>query len=275
VAGVQGGDLDIGYALPSDAIEAVRGRGAQVVTPVIGQSAAVYFRPASTEAGPIANKQVREAIAHAMDIDGIIRNTVGGIPQRNAQISGPDGFGYNPDLRGFPHNPARARELLAQAGFPNGFTTRLDTPIGRYLKDREISEAVAGQLSQVGVRMEVNTLEFAVYLQNFLNARLSPMFLAGVSYAPEMDINQPLAFFTSANSARIAADPAYDALYQRSAIEPNPQERERLLQQAMRQVHDEVWAVYFFQIPSINGVRPSAAGVGFRPDYSMDLSRWR
>ena len=60
--------------------------------------------------------------------------------------------------------PSSARQLLAEAGYPNGFRTQLYAPSGRYLKDIEVAEAIQAQLAEVGIIADIVTMEWATYL---------------------------------------------------------------------------------------------------------------
>jgi ABC-type transport system substrate-binding protein len=78
-------------------------------------------------------------------------------------LVGPLNNGYAP-VKGYSYEPARAKKLLAEAGFPNGFKTTIWTPKGRYLKDFELAQAVQQQLRGVGVEASLETFEWAAYL---------------------------------------------------------------------------------------------------------------
>jgi ABC-type transport system substrate-binding protein len=67
-------------------------------------------------------------------------------------------------VKGFPYDPAKAKQLLAAAGYPNGFEISLWTPKGRYLKDYELAQAVQQQLAAVGVKAKLETFEWGAYL---------------------------------------------------------------------------------------------------------------
>jgi peptide/nickel transport system substrate-binding protein len=91
----------------------------------------------------------------AVNREAIVRSVLGG---RGVVLAGPftpAWLGHDPSVKPFPHDPARARQLLAEAGHPGGFETTWSTSSGVFLKDTEISEAVAGQLRQVGVRVKL------------------------------------------------------------------------------------------------------------------------
>jgi ABC-type transport system substrate-binding protein len=71
---------------------------------------------------------------------------------------GPDQYGYSRELRPrYNHDPARAKKLLAQAGYPNGFDVDFLVPLGQYNKVKDVAEAIGGMLGQVGIRAKLRT----------------------------------------------------------------------------------------------------------------------
>jgi peptide/nickel transport system substrate-binding protein len=66
---------------------------------------------------------------------------------------------FNPDLEPYPYDPERARELLAEAGYPDGFAANIVVPSGFYPKDAEITQAIGAYLQQVGINLEVRLVE--------------------------------------------------------------------------------------------------------------------
>lgn len=110
------------------------------------------------------NLKLRQAIAHGIDREGMVRDVLEGIP-REANL-GP----YPPELiktdppRSYAYDPARAKELLTEAGYPSGLNLTLWTPSGRYFGDKLIAEVAQQQLAEIGVNVEIKVLEWAAYL---------------------------------------------------------------------------------------------------------------
>jgi peptide/nickel transport system substrate-binding protein len=114
--------------------------------------------------GPTKDKRVRQAINHAVNADEIIKTVLEGNGIRTATVLTNKHFGFDPTLQPYTHDVARAKRLLAQAGYPNGIDLVLNSPDGRYLKDKEVAEALAGQLTKAGIRTTVRTHEWGTYL---------------------------------------------------------------------------------------------------------------
>lgn len=113
---------------------------------------------------PFTDQRVRQAFNHAIDKEAIVEFVLGGAGRVSDAAIAPGVFGYNP-TGVYEYNPERARELLAEAGFPNGMDVTLHSPTGRYMQDIQIAEAVQSYLADIGVNATIITLEWAAYLQ--------------------------------------------------------------------------------------------------------------
>jgi peptide/nickel transport system substrate-binding protein len=109
--------------------------------------------------GPTADKRVRQAITLALDVDEIIKGVLDGKAQRVATMLPSMHFGYDPSLKPVKQDVAKAKKLLAEAGFPNGLEIQLNSPQGRYIRDKEVAEAAAGQLTKAGIKTTLKTFE--------------------------------------------------------------------------------------------------------------------
>ncbi len=117
--------------------------------------------PMNTIKKPLDDVRVRRAINYAVDRDSIIKTLLQGFGAALGQPFSPAWLGYNPAVKPYPYDPKKARELLAEAGYPNGFDLDWSISVGAFLADREIAEAAAGMLGQVGVRTRLIPTERA------------------------------------------------------------------------------------------------------------------
>lgn len=113
---------------------------------------------------PFTDRRVRQAINYAVDNEAIVTHILGGAGRASDAPISPGIFGYFPQ-EPYAHNPERARELLAEAGFPDGLEVTLHHPVGRYLMDDTIAQAVQSQLAEVGIDVQLITLEWATLLE--------------------------------------------------------------------------------------------------------------
>ncbi len=112
----------------------------------------------------IDDVRVRQAINYAVNNEDLAEFVLGGAVRVSDAPISPGIFGYTP-VGNYDYNPERARELLAEAGYADGFTTTLYTPSGRYLQDIQTVEAIQGMLAEVGITASIETLEWSAYLE--------------------------------------------------------------------------------------------------------------
>jgi peptide/nickel transport system substrate-binding protein len=118
--------------------------------------------PESDPSSPFSDVRVRRAVAHAVDMDAIIKYVLFGQAERYVQV-GKDTLGYNPDLEPYEYDPDKARALLREAGYPDGFTTPCYTR-NSPTSAKASGEAVFNYLGAVGIRCQPHGLEFAAWL---------------------------------------------------------------------------------------------------------------
>jgi peptide/nickel transport system substrate-binding protein len=130
--------------------------------------------------GVTADKRVRQAIAYALDVDQIIKGVLDGKAMRTATLLTPLHFGYDPSLKPIRPDLGKVKRLLTEAGYPNGLELTLNAPQGRYVRDKEVAEAVAGQLTQAGIKTQLKTYEFVNCLNNLVYVhKPGPVWLIG------------------------------------------------------------------------------------------------
>ncbi|MFC1491910.1 ABC transporter substrate-binding protein [Nitrospinota bacterium] len=159
VSALVAGDVDMINAVPPQLLPLVEANPKVEVVSGEGQKVCritIIIKPGS----PWEKVEVRKALNYAVDKDSIVKHILQGYAKKVAVLQGPKSFGYNPDLKAYPYDPARARKLLAEAGYPNGFSVELWVPIGRYIKGKQAAEAIAGQMDKVGVKVRVRTVEY-------------------------------------------------------------------------------------------------------------------
>ena len=130
--------------------------------------------------GPVADKRVRQAMNYAVDIDEIIKNVLDGKGVRIAAMLTSKHFGFDPALKPIKQDLAKTKQLLTEAGFPNGVDMILNGPQGRYVRDKEVAEAVAGQLTKAGIRTTLRVHEWGTYLNTMAYVhKAGPVWLIG------------------------------------------------------------------------------------------------
>lgn len=125
---------------------------------------------------PFDDVRVRQAFNYAIDKDALIDIILDGHATRITGVILPGWLGYAPEnLMSYDYDPDLARELLAEAGYGDGLTVDFWYPIGRYLKDREVAEAISGQLAEVGVTTVMEGSDIGTLVQRIHTQELSGM----------------------------------------------------------------------------------------------------
>lgn len=127
---------------------------------------------------PLLDVRVREAMSLAINREAIIDRLLQGLAQPAGQLAGPTMVGFNPDLEPTPYDPERARELLAEAGYADGFRITINGPNNRYVADGQIAQAIAQMFEQVGIQTEVETMPANVFFPSASGREFSVFFLA-------------------------------------------------------------------------------------------------
>jgi len=116
---------------------------------------------------PFDKKAVRQAANYAIDKQAIIQKLMGGLGQQVATVVQPPAFGFEPEVKPFPYDPKKARELLAQAGHPNGVDVTLHSA---FVEFRPVFEAISQMLTEVGIRVNARMWDPGPAWNKFLQA---------------------------------------------------------------------------------------------------------
>ena len=163
----------------------------------------------------------------------------------------PVGFEYYWQPPAPVHDPAKAKQLLAAAGYPNGFDA------GEYFCDASYSnlgEAVTNDLQAVGIRTTLRPLERAAFFKGYAEKKFEesdPGSRAGRSATRATRLE---AFVVAGGTYVYGSYPAVDGLFREQAAEPDRARREKLLHQAQQLVHDEIVYAPIWQLAFLNGV---------------------
>jgi peptide/nickel transport system substrate-binding protein len=118
---------------------------------------------------PFKDKRVRQAFYQAIDIEGIKKTVMRGASNPTALMVGPGINGFQPELnKRLPYDPDAARKLMVEAGYPSGFEVTMNCPNDRYVNDARICQAVAANLSRIGVKINLAAETKGTYFPKIL-----------------------------------------------------------------------------------------------------------
>ncbi|CAN0488208.1 unnamed protein product, partial [Phaeothamnion confervicola] len=181
---------------------------------------------------------------------------------------GPGQFAYDPDLQPkYTYNPAKARELLVQAGYPNGVEIDFYATVGRYIADKQICEAIVPMLEAVGFKVNLKTPEWGTMWANVQKGG-TPFYYMGRGSVidPSAALSQ---YFETGQSPRIRfSNKEVDTALSAERQEFDPVKRVALMRKAMSVITDEAPAHFMWRHKMATGV---ANTLDFKPDPTMDI----
>jgi len=254
VASLQTQEADIIVNVPPHLAKLLDWKGRSFVSKVPSVRV-IYMGFDTLKPGPVADKRVRQAIAHAVNMDAIIKKVLGGNGILLGSLLTKDHFGYDPTVKPYPYDPEKAKELLGQAGYAKGFDFVLNSPADRYLKDKEVAEAIVGDLRKVGINASVIFHEFGIYIkQIIMGHKANPSYLLGWGDTT-YDADQTLwPLLRSGMAVSNYSNPQLDALIDQGKVTMDKQKRQEIYSDALKIIHEDVPLAWCYQQVDIYGV---------------------
>ncbi len=262
VASLLSGELDMIYPLPiQDVARIKKTAGYQAIEGMEVRTVFLGFDTSRDELlfsdvkgkNPLKDVRVRKAMYQAIDIDAIHKKIMRGASWPAALMIGSNINGFDPELnKRFPFDPEESKRLLAEAGYPEGFSIVLDTPNDRYVNDESISQAVAAMLSKVGIKCKLNAQTRSKHFAKIASMDTS-FYLLG--WAP-MSFDMHNTYFNNVmtNGTTISnpqpgqgnwncgnySNPEVDKLINAMTSEIDPAKRQEIVSKAMKIHKDDV-----------------------------------
>ena len=217
-AALQAGDIDlIGVALLPEQFQQVQANPALKGTQ--GSATAEITLALNNAVEPLDDPRVRQAITHAIDKNAIVQGAMFGLGTVIGTHMSP-AENYYVDLTDtYPYDPERARELLAEAGYPDGFTVRFELP-EPYNIERRTGEVIAQQLAQVGIDVELSVVEWATWIERIFLGGDYDMTIIGHSEPRDINVYANPEYYYHYDNPRIGEllEEAETAVSQEEAI---------------------------------------------------------
>ncbi len=281
VSALLAGDVDLVTEVPVQDVERLRKEGKvrvqdghEVRTIFLGMDQHNEELKYSSIKGknPFKDVRVRRALNLAVDRETIKRVTMRGLSIPAGIMVAPGVHGYSKDLDVVPkYDPAAAKKLLAEAGYPNGVDFTLDCPNNRYVNDERVCQAIVAMWAKAGIRAKLNAMPFANYIPKILKFDTSVYMLGwGVATFDGLYTLQSLVRTKttgadgSFNLGRIS-DSKLDNTIDAIKIATDPAARDALLREGLTKTRDEA-----YYVPLHHQMRPWAMKKGVSITYSLD-----
>jgi peptide/nickel transport system substrate-binding protein len=254
VADLQSGTAHIIRSVPPDQVDSVTDSGAQVLN--VPQSSVAFIRIA-TDVAPFDDVRVRQALNLAVDVDAIRDALLASSGQRLPNLYVPGGLGFRDDLPPYAYDPERAKALLEEAGVSDLSLTIAVTNSER----KDVVEAIAAYLGEIGITATVEQQEIAVFNGGWGDPAAAPLRFA--TWRPMFDPFNLLNLVVNENGFLSRhANPNIQALIDSAAVATDPVERAALYEQLGQVMFDEPAALYLWNQAALYGV---AADVAWSP----------
>jgi len=246
VAALESGAADIINEVPVALLTTLQQDPRVYLTSSPGSDGLYYIGADMRFGGPLANKQVRQAMNYAVNVDSIIKNVMEGQAVRVPTLVGPYTWGYAA-LTPYPYDPNKAKQLLAQAGYPNGFDVPFNTSPTRWSEGPDIVQAIASDLGKVGIRAKLQNQEWATYVDMLWSEKPHDLYIRTWSTADKLDADTPLfLILRSGVASSTYVNPAVDKLLDAERDELRPDARKALFVQIQQAILDDPMGIYLF-----------------------------
>lgn len=237
-AAVKAGDIDAypNYPAPENITEFESNSNFKVV---IGATAGKVIMAMNNRQSPFDNRDVRAAISHAVNRNAVIDGAMFGFGEPIGSHYTRQGEAYVDLTEKYPYDIERAKALLTAAGYPDGFAATMRLPPRPYA--RRAGEVIAAQLAEIGVRVEIENLEWAQWLDQVFGRRQYDLTI--VEHIEPMDYN----IYARDDYYFGYSDPELKALVADVEVATDDRVRQSLLRQIQIKIADDAVNVFLLQ----------------------------
>lgn len=258
LSALEAGEVDLITPLAPDQAKTVSQNPMTKVASVTSDRIAYcQFWPESPQGGrELRDRRVRQAINYAVNVDNIVKFVLNGMSTRIPTIFPATTFAYDKGLKPYPYNPDKARALLREAGYPNGFAINMEVPANFILPATvDVCQAMVGDLAKVGIKVDLKALELGTMVKMRGARQIAPIFFWswGTDFLdPEPFVRgilytkSPYTFYGKAEW-----DQAIDA----AASAMNSSQRAEIYRRLQREIYDDPPYIFLYSIFNIYGLR--------------------
>jgi len=224
---------------------------------------------------PLQDSRVRRALNFAVNRGLIVETILGSATVPASQAIPRQAFGYDPELSAYPFDPDKARALLTEAGFPDGFEITASVAVGGGAGDEAFFQAIAQDLRRVGVRLRLQRIALAKLVQYIYEGGW-PGEVFGMDYGtePSLDGLRPFLLHSCLWPKPWHCDPVQVPVIQAAQREFDPTRRAAMVRQLVRRHHEDPPGIMLFELPRFDALGPGLQGYASGPGW-IDLAAIR
>ena len=255
VAALMSGQADLVSDIPPDQTGKIQNSGtAHIEISTLGGFVIMVKMTNYLMPGPWQDARVRKAINYAIDMDTIIKTVLEGYGVVLGVPLEKEAFGFNPNIKWYGYDPERAKALLREAGFANGFEMTLHAPNRRYMNDIEVMQAMAQMLGKVGIKAKVEVWEQSIYTTKWRKRELLPAYMTAWGGAGVFDGDLLTSSLHSKSALAIFKNEALDKMLEDAQATSDPERRKAIYFKAQELIYEEAPIIKAYQQAHIFGV---------------------
>lgn len=274
------GEVDVVSKLSPDNVEVVESKpNLYVARTISARGLTGHFFPDSPQGtgAPLKDVRVRQAINMGINVQSYVDNIQGGYAQRVSTWMPPNTFAYDTSLKPYPYDPEKAKALLTEAGYPNGFEIKLDV-IPEYIvpKTSDVAQAIAADLAKIGIKVIIRPVERATAIKYRDEKQVSPIVLwswGGDTFDPSqyyqtVQCNHAWGFW---------CDPKMDELYKAGMTEFDVNKRAQIYKELQAYIFEQSPMLFLYNGEDLYGVNKRVKFVPRSDEriivYEMELTQ--
>jgi len=248
VAALQAGEVDFISNVPYQRADEL-GRDTNLLVKTV-TTPRVFFVVIDPRQKPFDDVRVRQALNYAVDVDAIIKTLYLGHAKLLATVIDEASLGYDPTVAPYPYDPAKAQALLAEAGYPNGFSTEFDTFTGSIADHSKPAEAIVEYLRKVGVNAKLNVFEFGAFGPRRVANQVSPLHIYSLGNA-YFEPAWALKWMMQDNLGMHYRNADAYAQLNKAEGTFDPEERKKLYADVQRKLKDDAGFLFLYQSDAV------------------------
>lgn len=271
LAELQAGRVDVVVALPFSMIPVVQGDNNLEVSSTVGPEVQALFFNAKD--GITSDVNVRKALIMAVDRKTIVEQLLPDAALPIDSFQSKLSFGFDPSLEGYPFDPEKAKQMLADAGVKDGTEVQIDL-LANNPTFNEVAQAVASYLQNVGLKVTLKPYETSVFYNDIIpNGKTGTMYQMGWGgWTFDFDNTAYLIYHTGEFYNPYDGNEELNAMLEKQRPMTDKAEREKLLQQIAQYVHDQAWEMDLYNPKYVYGLNKRVKGFEPAPDGRLLLN---
>ncbi|TBL73318.1 glutathione ABC transporter substrate-binding protein [Paenibacillus thalictri] len=272
IAMVETGEAQVAEQLPITEIERINASS----TMNVGRFDAyrVDYIGFNTKKKPFDDPRVRQAISYAVDRESIVKGVFNNVGKLTNSILGRDVFGYSSKVAGYPYDLNKAKQLLAEAGYPNGFKTTVF--VSNDKQRVNVAEVLQSQLKGIGIELQLNVMEFGAYLDAAVKGQTEMFVSSWANATGDADYSQFQLFHSSSfgqpGNHTFYSNKDVDQLIESGGRESDPERRKQIYEKIQEIENRDAVVIPLRSTESLAAISKKVEGVWISPSGYIEIN---